>query len=650
MTHAENRIAIRSKADLAAELQRLLLARERALGKSIKKAKLARAVGVSVSSLYAYLNGTTLPATDSLDRLLDELGVAPEERRRLATARDGLDARGPASAGERPRELPGDVFGFTGRDAELAVLDRMLDGLGESRSPPVVAALTGAAGAGKTALAVRWAHRVRHRFPDGQLFADLRGYDPERPVHPGEALEGLLRSLGVAGGDIPDEVGERAARYREIVATRRILIILDNARAADQVAELLPGVSPCFVVVTSRDSLDDLAAAHRIELAPLPLADAITLLRNLIGARVAAEPAATVLLAQRCALLPLALRIAAELAVNRPAATIAQLDQDLRAHRLDLLDAGGDLRTSVRAVFSWSYASLPADVARAFRLLGLHPGDDVDANAVAALLDTDVHLAGRLLDALLRAHLVHRTRPRRYGMHDLLHAYAAEQASADKESANRAALTRLLDHYAATATAAAQLLYPRHDSTADIRFGTKGQAAAWLDAEHHNLVTAAGYAALHGWPAITVRLSRAMARHLRVRSRYTDALIVHTQAVHASASVGDRTGERHAHGRLGEIHLMMGRHDRAIEHLRQALAIAREIGDREGEHSALANLGDVHRLVSRYTAARADYRKALNIAQEMADRAGERRALAGLGDVDAVIGSTTPRSTTTNRL
>jgi len=414
------------------------------------------AVGQDAEALECYATART--------RLVHELGIEPGPGLRAVHAavlrgdlRDTVRALQPlpARAGVgRPRkrravpaQLPADVPAFTGRQEELSELDRLLaateEASGSAGTPTTVtiAAVSGTAGVGKTALAVRWAHRVRGQFPDGQLYVDLRGYDPEQPVPPADALVGFLDALGVPGLDIPPAVDDRAARYRTETAGRRMLVVLDNAATVDQVRPLLPGAPTCFVLVTSRHSLPGLVARHgaaRLDLDLLSLADATKLLRSLLGARVAAEPAAAATLAAQCARLPLALRVAAELAAARPTAPLGQIVAELADHRrrLDLLDAGGDRYTAVRAVFSWSYRNLPATAAQAFRLLGTHPAPDLDPPAAAAVIHTSVDRARQLLDLLACAHLVQRTRRHpadtgRYGMHDLLRAYATQLASAE---------------------------------------------------------------------------------------------------------------------------------------------------------------------------------------------------------------------------
>ena len=389
--------------------------------------------------------------------LADQLGIDPGPALRrlhqqILTADPALDLPQPGGRVRRalvPRELPADVDRFTGRSAELAELDQLLAAGGGADRDTATAAgaalicvVAGTAGVGKTALAVHWGHRVRDAFPGGQLYVDLRGYDPGKPVTAAGALAGSLRALGVADQDIPADVGERAACYRSLLDGRRALVVLDNAASVEQVRPLLPGTPSCVVVVTSRDSLPGLVARHgarRLGLDLLPAGDAVGLLRELIGERVAADPVAAATLAAQCARLPLALRVAAELAAAGPDMDLAELAGELadQQRRLDLLDAGGDPRTAVRAVFSWSYRRLPADVARAFRLIGLHPGPDLDTFAAAALTGTSAQQAADLLRQLARGHLIHRAAPGRYAMHDLLRAYAAGAGRAGAGSAGR---------------------------------------------------------------------------------------------------------------------------------------------------------------------------------------------------------------------
>jgi len=333
-----------------------------------------------------------------------------------------------------PRQLPATARHFSGRSAELAALGAIADEPGGAGQPTIIA-VTGAAGVGKTALALRWAHQAGARFPDGQLHVDLRGYDPRPPMRPTLALAGFLRSLGGPDAEVPADQAECTARFRSLLAGRRVLVVLDNARSAEHVRPLLPATPGCAAVVTSRDSLAGLVVrdgAQRVDVDLLPLADAVCLLRSLIGGRVDADPAAARTLAVQCARLPLALSAAAELAGACPGAPLAGLVRQLddRRQRLDLLDSGGDPRTAIRAVFSWSYRSLDGDSARAFRLLGLHPVAEIEPCAGAGLMGTTVPHARRLLTALARAHMLRPVGPALYAMHELLRVYAAELAVA----------------------------------------------------------------------------------------------------------------------------------------------------------------------------------------------------------------------------
>jgi len=477
-----------------------------------------------------------------------------------------------AAAPVVPRELPADVGAFTGRAVELAELDLLLPDAAGRRDgvtgPVVISAVSGTAGVGKTALAVRWAHRVAEVFPDGQLYVNLRGYDPDQPMTPGEALAGFLRALGVADQDMPLEVADRAARYRSLVAGRRVLAVLDNAAAEEQVRPLLPGSGSVMVVVTSRDALAGLVArdgARRLDLDLLPPGEAVALLRALIGPRAEADPQAAQALAGQCARLPLALRVAAELAVSRPEVPLAELAAELASEddRLGLLEAGGDPRAAVASVFSWSYRHLAADAARLFRLLGLHPAADWDRYAAAALTGSTLPQAGQLLGVLARAHLIQPAGLGRYGMHDLLRAYGAGLAAGhDGDAVRQQVLTGLFDYYLAASTAAIDLLEPREIfrrpgpppvSSPVPGFGDKAAALSWLNAELATLVSVAGYTAEHGWPSHAIRLAFTLFGFLD-GGRFTEGLAIHAHALNAARTCGDRAAEAQSLHNLGWSH------------------------------------------------------------------------------------------------
>jgi DNA-binding SARP family transcriptional activator/Tfp pilus assembly protein PilF len=598
--------------------------------------------------------------------LVDELGAEPgaelrELHRQILTTGPVLAGPKPGQllpggarpAGARPapvvpRELPGPVPQFVGRAAELADLTGMLE-RASAQWPRtlVISAIAGMAGVGKTALALQWAHQVADRFPDGQLHVNLRGYDPGQPISAAAALAGFLRSLGVAEQDIPAGTAERAARYRSLLAGRRMLIVIDNARDVEQVRPLLPGSPSCAAVVTSRDALAGLVArdgARRLDLGLLPPAEAAGLLRALIGERAEAEPEATMTLAGYCARLPLALRVAAERAAAAPGVSLADLTSELadQQERLDLLDATGDQLTAIKVVFSWSVRHLDDEAACAFRLLGLHPGADFDAYAAAALTDTTLRQARRLLHRLARAHLVQPAGTGRYGMHDLLRAYAADQdADSGSEQERGMALTRLFDHYLATAAVAAGALFPADPDQPALpepvgpvpRVTSPATALAWLDAQRSTLVAVAAHATDHGWPGHAIGLAATIFRYPDV-GHFADAAAMHSHARRAAAQAGDRTAEAAALRMLGAADAARGRLRQATRHLERALALCREDGDRIGEARALGTLGLADYCQGRYRQSARCHRRALAIYLEVGDHAGEARELHGLGVVD----------------
>ncbi|HKT05735.1 MAG TPA: NB-ARC domain-containing protein [Rugosimonospora sp.] len=417
---------------------------------------LRRPNGINPTTIHDALAAPRLPRWETVAALVDQLGGSVTEFAELWQQGHAAELRlSPAHAAGHtanlppfgaaaappmplPQALPPGVHPFVGRRAELVALDRLLAGEAGDRSALTVAAVVGSPGVGKTALALRWAHRVAGQFPDGQLYVDMRGYDPGPQVPPGQALAVFLRALGVPTRDIPRGVDERAAWYRSLLAGRRVLVVLDNVRSAAHVPALLPGTPACFVLVTSRDSLAGLVArhgAHRVELGRFSAAEATELTRALVGTGVDAASGDLAHLAELCARLPLALRIAAELAAARRSAGLTDLVHGADDGYLDLLDAGADPGTGLREVFSWSYRHLPEDAARAFRMLSRHDGPDFDAGAVSALAGIRHADARRLSDVLAHAHLIERARPGRFAVHRLLRAYATELSRRDDRGA-----------------------------------------------------------------------------------------------------------------------------------------------------------------------------------------------------------------------
>jgi DNA-binding SARP family transcriptional activator/tetratricopeptide (TPR) repeat protein/DNA-binding XRE family transcriptional regulator len=590
------------------------------------------------------------------DRLDEELGVRPGPELARAHERvlrqEDLPAPPDRPHPHVPRQLPAAVRGFVGREAEMTTLASLLDRAAPADGAVLISAIGGTAGVGKTALAVHWAHQVADRFPGGQLYVNLRGYDPEQPVPAADALAGFLRALGVPGPSIPPGADERAALYRSLLAQRRVLVLLDNAGSVEQVRPLLPGAAACVVVVTSRDALAGLVArdgARRLELDLLPPGEAAGLLRELIGERAVADPAATLELAALCARLPLALRVAAEHVIARPAIPLPGLVAELAGlpRRLDVLDALADAHTGVRAVFSWSCQSLDAPAVRAYRLAGLHPGPDLDVYAAAALTGLPVGQAGRLMDQLVCAYLVQVSAAGRYGMHDLLRGYARELAAAqDSEQEQRAALSRLFAHYVSTASAAVATLYPAAadrlpaaaasagPGVAAAPVGDPAAALAWLDAQRPCLVMSMAYMTEHGWPDLATRLARTLYRYLYTGSHVREGVTVLSQACRAAREAGDPGAEAAVLTGLAGFRGLQGRYAQAAGHLEQALGLARAAGEQVTQARALSTLGVVSLWMGRYEQAGQQAGQALEAWRTIGHQLGQAAALNVLGCVD----------------
>jgi tetratricopeptide (TPR) repeat protein len=556
----------------------------------------------------------------------------------------------PAEPVPVPRQLPPDTTHFTGRSDSLANLDALLHhGMGRSVTTVVITAIAGTAGVGKTALAVHWAHRVRSRFPDGDLYVNLHGYDTSSLTAAEEALEVFLRALNVPAEKIPVGLDARIGLYRSMLEGRRILLVLDNAASAEQVRPLLPGSSTCFVVVTSRSNLSGLVVrdgAKRLTIDPLPPAEAMALLQQIIGAdRVGCERAAAAELARLCAYLPLTLRIAAERVAIRPRTTLASLVMELavESDRLDLFaTADHDESTAARSVFSWSYRALPREAARTFRLLGLHAGPDIGVLAAAALTGISTTDISRLLDSLLSMHLLERVGEERFRFHDLLRVYAAERAEIDEGEQDRAkAVRRVLTWYLHAADAADRFLSSlRHRVPLDPleparqlpEFENHSAALDWCEAERLNLVTATRQAVEIGLYSIAWKLPNALWGFLSLRKYWTDWIITHEHALTAAQQTNDRRGEAWTLGSLADAYRDLRRFEESIECLEQGLAICREIGDRWAEGIGLTIFGAVY-LDLGQPGETIDYsQRALAIFLDINDRWGEGIVLNNLGE------------------
>lgn len=508
----------------------------------------------------------------------------------------GVHFHAPAEVRRTPRQLPASPRAFSGRGALLDAVDRAVVEATAGTAPMVV--LTGMGGVGKTALAVSWAHRAADRFPDGQLYVDLHGFGAEQPSVAGEVLGSFLRALGVDPKNLPVEAEERAALFRSRLSERRVIVLLDNACDEEQVRPLVPGAGSC-VLVTSRANLTGLVIDHGavpLVVDVLPEAEALNLLRTLVGDRVRDEPEAAAALVRHCAGLPLALRVVAGLASYQPGVPLADLADALADERgrLDALDSG-DPRTAVRTVFSWSYRRLPVDAARLFRLLGLVPGTDVGKAAVAALADLPAHQANRLLGVLFQAQVAVDAGRGRVDTHDLLRVYAAELAEQGDPEERRSAVVRLFDHYLHGAAQADLLLSPRRfrvplDGSAQPVKGLDSREAAldWMTAEHE---TMAGLFQVDD-PELDPRkwqLAYTMRGYFFLTKDWDTWIRTHQLALAATQRLGDLAAEASTRNNLGLALLERGDPEAAGPHYLRAQEIFERIGDLRGAGNAMGN-------------------------------------------------------------
>jgi DNA-binding SARP family transcriptional activator/tetratricopeptide (TPR) repeat protein/DNA-binding XRE family transcriptional regulator len=641
--------------------------------------------------------GTALEVYDHLSRRLRvELDVSPGAEVMAAYRKITREqtARLSEPHPQGPRQLPAAVPYFTGRTAELTALTTRADELAGAGGAAAISAISGPPGVGKTALAVHWAHQLADRFPDGQLHIDLGGFGPSGPpAAPAEAIRRLLDALGTPAGQIPASPDARAALYRSSLAGRKMLLILDNARDPAQVRPLLPHSPSCLVVVTSRQQLTGLAVAEGAQLLTLDVldeAEASELLAGRLGGRrVAAEPAAARELTALCARLPLALSVAAARAAARPGLPLAALAAELRDQhaRLDALGTH-DAATDVRTVFSWSYQQVSDGAARMFRLIGLHPGPDLTVPAAASLAGLPPGHARQALAELTRAHLVTEPAPGRYTCHDLLRAYATEQArSHETDRSARASTQRVLDHYLHTAFAADGLLHTDRDlisldppapQTRPESLADREQALAWFQAERQVLLAAVSQASGGGFHRHAWQLPWAVAtffswqgywheldimQHAALAAaRHLDDLAGQAAACHYLAQAKIRVGAA-AEGRallrqalelgrrLGSsgiqarAHLYLawacdldGRGQDALHHTEQSLQLFRAAGNRRGEADALNAVGWCHEQLGAHADALDHCAQALEVFRELGNRPGEATTLDSLGYIQHQLG------------
>ncbi len=624
--------------------------------------ELAEAAGLSprsVSDLERGINRTARKETAvllaralGLPGAVAELFVAAARGRGLAedvvAARQGT-APG-AFAAAATRGLPRDVASFTGRRAELDRLAEGLDGLAAGGGVVGICAIGGMAGVGKTTFAVHAAHRLAGGFPDGQFYLPLHGHTRgQRPVDPADALSSLLLTAGVPATQVPPGLEARAARWRDHVAGKKILLLLDDAASHEQVRPLLPGTGGSLVLVTSRRRLTALDDAAVISLDTLAAQEAAALLVRLAG-RPGLQPADPAVgeITRRCGYLPLAIGLIASQLRHHPAQTAQSVAASLAAatDRPELMRAEN---LSVAAAFDLSYTDLSPGQQRLFRRLGLIPGPTFDAYAAAALDGTSLGEARRQLDELYDQHLITEPTLGRYQLHDLLREHARIMAAGTGAAADSEAATgRLLDYYLHTALAADQYFVIRASTYRRPRPGnppgpapdlsTLGRAAAWLEAERANLHAVADDAAARGHSRHAVAIPAAMGGFLAARGHWDQSAALHQSALAAARQAGDRLGEADALSTLGALQRETGDYPAAAATLARALALYRDVGDQPGEADALNELGYLRTLTGEYPAAVACHQQALILVRGLGDRRSQAWTLSPLGLVQHLTG------------
>lgn len=582
--------------------------------------------------------------------LVEELGVEPGPQlqrleRAILRADPALEPAGePAPAAPvRPAQLPADITDFTGREAQLAMLRRHLTGGGERPRTVVISAIAGRAGVGKTSLAVHTAHRLRDEFPDGQLYVNLRGAEAN-PLDPAEVLARFLRALGVDGSAIPENVDERAAMYRSLLADHRMLVLLDNAATEAQVRPLLPGAAGCAVLVTSRARLAGLDGVRLVDLDVLTPVQAVDLLDRIAGEqRVAAEPQAAMEIAARCGYLPLAVRIAGARLAARAHWPLARLaarlaDEHRRLDELRLADL------EVRASLALSYGGLDPTARRAFRRLGIFDAPDFAAWVAAAVLDIPVADAAPVIERLVDAQLLDiagedDTGQARYRFHDLLRVYARERLQDEEGVAERtAALTRALGAALALAEQASQLLLgpghrrrrggaPRWELDQPTVETLLAAPYAWFEAERLSLVTAVDQAAAAGMDELAWELASALTFFLDVRGYLGDWWHINEQVLMAMRRADNRRGQGVTLYGLGRLHHLADHYDDALRLLHEGMTAFRETGDRQGEAEVSWSLGETYRVLGRRAESARWLERALTRYRELDDELGVAHAL-----------------------
>ncbi len=583
--------------------------RDARLHAGLTQEEVAERAGLSVRAISNLERGLVgRPRRSSLEAIADAVGLTEPERALLT--RRPVEPTPPTvpvpvpTAAPPPAQLPASGPVLAGRQEHLAALDAVL-----ARAGPRVAAIHGGAGMGKTTLALSWAGRVRAAFPDGQLYANLRGYAATEPTSPSVVLHQFLRALHVPVEQIPGELDARAALFRTVTTGRLLLVVLDDARDAEQVWPLLPAEPGCLSLVTSRATLGALSVrvgAVPVAVGPLAEPDAAGLLTAAVGAqRFGADRAAAAEVLARCAGSPLAITVVGQRAAATPELDLAQVAAELRESEPALLGLDlepGDESCSVRTALSWSYSALPDEQARAFRLLTVHPGRTIGLAAAAAVLGIGVTAARRALAALAAVHLADRLPGDRWRQHDLLRHYATELRVRGQDRETGPARERLFTHYLletdrATGTLAPHerarrpLLPGRHRHPAEL--ASTDAARSWLADELPSVVAVCELSADLGRGDVALRLSNDLWSHLHHDALLDAALQVHGHAVRACRAAGDRAGECHALNNLGVAQQRLGAFAAAESSLRTALEQAHELDDDLLLGRALCNLGEL---------------------------------------------------------
>jgi tetratricopeptide (TPR) repeat protein/transcriptional regulator with XRE-family HTH domain len=619
--------------------------------------ELAEAAGLGGRTVSDLERGVALTARRETARLLaDALGLEGTARVSFEAAARGRSPASVSSAAEAggvagaTRTLPRDIGSFTGRQPELRRLTAAVTSAGGRGGVVSIHAIGGMAGIGKTALAVHAAHRLAPRFPGGQIFLPLHGHTPGQvPVDPADALASLLLTAGVPAAQIPPGLEARMALWRDRLAERQLLLVLDDAASSEQVRPLLPGTGASLVLVTSRRHLSALEDATAVSLDTLPPGEAAALLVRLAGrAGLSPDDPAVGAITRLCGFLPLAIGMVARQLHHHPAWSAAGRAAEL-ASAADRLELMATENVSVATAFNLSYTDLADDQQRLFRRLGLHPGTDIDAYAAAALDGTGLPAARRGLEALYEQHLIAEPAQGRYRMHDLIREHARALAGRlDPDHDREQTTERLLDYYQHTA-ARADAFISRHarpspaaaDSTipaAVPALAGREQALAWARAERASLFACLDQATGTGQHARIVALTAGLAGLLRTDGPWPDAVTRHMAAIEAARHLGDRLGQANALNDLGEVRWLTGDYTAAAQAEEQALGIYRDLGDRLGQANTLSSLGIARRATGDYPGAAQALEQALGIYRDLGDRLGQANTLNDIGTLQRATG------------